>query len=74
MEAVSGGISRGRRKRRELRARQAWNWLHSLTHPDEGMLVRVRSSRRIDLYHPASRDSAGVTTIWRNRPAGSDDT
>ena len=49
-----------------LRARQAWNWLHSLTHPDEAMLVRFRSSRRIDLYHPASRDSAGVTSIWRN--------
>ena len=27
-------------------ARRSWDWLHSMTHPDETMLVRLRSTRR----------------------------
>jgi len=46
--------------------RQAWNWLHSWTHPDESMLVRLRSARRIELHHPASRHSAEVAVLWRD--------
>ncbi|MFO0891649.1 MAG: CDP-alcohol phosphatidyltransferase family protein [Isosphaeraceae bacterium] len=48
-----------------LRARRAWNWMHSLTRPDEGMLVRLRSARRIDLHHPASRGEGEVDAIWK---------
>ncbi len=47
-----------------LRARRAWDWLHSLTRPDEGMLVRLRSARRVDLHHPASRSGDEVRAIW----------
>jgi len=47
-----------------LRARRAWDWLHSLTRPDEGMLVRLRSSRRIELHYPASRSEDEVRSIW----------
>ena len=45
--------------------RVCWNWLHSRARPDEEMLARLRSTRRIDLYHPSSRDPSTVNTIWR---------
>ena len=45
-------------------ARRSWDWLHSLVHPDEGMLVRLRSTRRIDLHHPASRSRDAVAKVW----------
>jgi hypothetical protein len=44
--------------------RQVWDWLHSWAHPDEAMLVRLRSARRIDLHHPASRDAEEVRKLW----------
>jgi hypothetical protein len=44
--------------------RQAWDWLHSWAHPDESMLVRLRSARRIDLHHPAARSGVEVRTLW----------
>ena len=37
----------------------------TLTHPDEAMLARLRSARRIDLYHPASRAGDEIHAIWR---------
>jgi hypothetical protein len=46
--------------------RKAWAWLHSWAHPDEAMLVRLRSARRIELHHPVSRDGAEVRTLWRD--------
>jgi hypothetical protein len=49
-----------------FQARRCWDWLHRLTRPDESMLVRLRSTRRIDLYHPASRSTETVTTIWHD--------
>jgi hypothetical protein len=45
-------------------ARRSWDWLHSLVHPDEVMLARLRSTRRIDLHHPASRSPDTVAAIW----------
>lgn len=44
--------------------RVAWDWLHSWTHPDEAMLVRLWSARRIELHHPAARKPDEVRTIW----------
>jgi hypothetical protein len=46
--------------------RKAWDWLHTLSHPDERMLARVRSARSITLYHPASRSDIDVRSHWRN--------
>jgi Mitochondrial K+-H+ exchange-related len=43
---------------------RAWDWLHSWSHPDESMLVRLRSARRIDLHHPASRPGDEVRALW----------
>ncbi len=45
-------------------ARRCWDWLHSMTRPDESMLVRLRSTRRVDLEHPASHAEADVARIW----------
>jgi hypothetical protein len=47
-------------------ARRCWNWLHSLTRPDESMLSRLRKTRRIDLDHPASHNEAYVAGIWHD--------
>ena len=49
-----------------LWARRSWDWLHSLTHPDETMLVRFRATRRIELHHPASRTAEAVARIWQD--------
>jgi hypothetical protein len=46
--------------------RRSWDWLHSLAHPDEAMLARLRSARRIDLHHPAARSGADVHAIWQD--------
>lgn len=45
--------------------RRVWNWLHSRVRPDEAMLARLRSTRRVDLHHPSSNDPSSVETIWR---------
>jgi hypothetical protein len=47
-----------------LWTRRVWRWLHSWAHPDESMLVRLRSARRIDLHHPASRQEGEVRDLW----------
>ena len=46
--------------------RRAWDWAHSWTHPDESMLVRLRSARRLELHHPASRHGPEVSVLWRD--------
>ena len=46
--------------------RRSWDWLHSLAHPDEAMLARLRSARRIDLHHPAAQPGATVCAIWHD--------
>jgi hypothetical protein len=48
-----------------LWTRRAWNWLHSWSHPDETMLLRLGAARHIDLHHPASRSVDEVRTLWR---------
>jgi hypothetical protein len=45
-------------------ARRSWDWLHSMIHPDEWMLVRFRSTQRIDLHHPAARSRDAVARAW----------
>jgi K+-H+ exchange-related protein len=45
-------------------ARRAWDWMHSWAHPDETMLSRLRSARRIELHHPASREAGEVRKMW----------
>ncbi|MFI5459179.1 MAG: hypothetical protein ACHRXM_27435 [Isosphaerales bacterium] len=45
--------------------RRAWDWLHSFAHPDEAMLARLRSARRIDLHHPAARTRDEVSATWQ---------
>jgi hypothetical protein len=44
--------------------RRAWDWMHSWVHPDESMLSRLRSARRIELHHPASRGADEVRRMW----------
>jgi hypothetical protein len=44
--------------------RLAWEWLHSWTHPDEVMLSRLWSARRVDLHHPAGHAGGEVFGIW----------
>jgi Mitochondrial K+-H+ exchange-related len=44
--------------------RRSWVWLHSWSHPDESMLVRLRSARRIDLHHPTSHSATKVRALW----------
>jgi hypothetical protein len=46
--------------------RQAWDWLHSFTRPDESMLARLRPAHRIDLHHPAARGGDEVRAAWRD--------
>jgi Mitochondrial K+-H+ exchange-related len=46
--------------------RQVWDWLHKLVRPDEAMLARLWSARRIKLHHPAARSEADVSANWRN--------
>jgi len=46
--------------------RAAWDWLHSLTRPDEPMLARLRPARRIDLHHPAARGTDEVRAVWQD--------
>jgi hypothetical protein len=46
--------------------RRSWDWLHSLAHPDEAMLARLRSTRRIDLHHPAAQRGSDVCVIWQD--------
>jgi hypothetical protein len=46
--------------------RQSWDWLHTWAHPDEAMLARLWSARRVDLYHPASRRGDQVLAIWND--------
>jgi hypothetical protein len=49
-----------------LWARRTWDRLHSLTHPDESMLVRFGSTRQINLHYPVSRSREMVEKIWRD--------
>jgi hypothetical protein len=49
-----------------LWVRRTWDWLHSLAHPDEAMLARLRSGRTIELHHPMSRPGDEVSAIWRD--------
>jgi hypothetical protein len=46
--------------------RKVWDWLHKLVRPDEAMLARLWSVRRINLRHPAARTEIDVRTHWRN--------
>jgi len=46
--------------------RRAWDWLQSWAHPDEAMLARLWSTRRIDLHHPAARPGDEVRAIWKH--------
>jgi Mitochondrial K+-H+ exchange-related len=46
--------------------RQSWEWLHTWAHPDEAMLARLWSARRVDLYHPASRRGDEILTTWND--------
>ena len=45
-------------------AHRCWDWLHSMTRPDESMLVRLRSTGHVNLEHPASHAEADVVRIW----------
>ena len=44
--------------------RRTWEWLHTWSHPDEMMLVRLRSAHRIELHHPAGRHGDEVRALW----------
>ena len=44
--------------------RRSWEWLHTWAHPDEAMLSRLWSARRIDLHYPAARPVDEVRANW----------
>jgi hypothetical protein len=44
---------------------RVWDWLHKLVRPDEAMLARLWSVRRIHLHHPAARSDFEVRSSWR---------
>jgi hypothetical protein len=46
--------------------RRVWDWLHKLVRPDEAMLARLWSVRRIHLHHPAARSEFEVRSHWGN--------
>ena len=46
--------------------RRVWDWLHTLVRPDEAMLARLRSVRRINLHHPAARSEVDVRANWQS--------
>jgi Mitochondrial K+-H+ exchange-related len=46
--------------------RKVWDWLHKLVRPDEAMLARLWSARRINLHHPAARSEVDVRAHWQN--------
>jgi hypothetical protein len=46
--------------------RRVWDWLHKLVHPDEPMLARLWSVRRIQFHHPAARSDFEVRDHWRS--------
>jgi hypothetical protein len=46
--------------------RQVWDWLHTLTRPDEPMLARLRPARRIEIHHPSARGEDEVRAAWRD--------
>jgi Mitochondrial K+-H+ exchange-related len=46
--------------------RKVWDWLHKLVRPDEAMLARLWSARRIKLHHPAARSEVDVSANWRD--------
>jgi hypothetical protein len=50
--------------------RRAWGWLQTLARPDEPMLARLRSARRIKLHHPAARTEDDVLAKWRKYLSG----
>lgn len=45
---------------------RTWDWLHSMAHPDESLLSRLRWTRRIDLHYPDSRSKDDVERIWQD--------
>ncbi len=45
--------------------RSLWVWMHSWAYPDEVLLSRLRSARRIELLHPAGRGDDEVRALWR---------
>jgi hypothetical protein len=44
--------------------RRLWDWLHSFAHPDEAMLVRLRTAKQIQLQYPAGRTEVDVAGVW----------
>jgi hypothetical protein len=46
--------------------RRVWDWLHKLVRPDEAMLARLWSARRIKLHHPAARSEVDVSANWQD--------
>jgi hypothetical protein len=47
-----------------LRMRHVWDWLQRRMHPDEPMLVRMRSTPTIEINHPASLSSDEAKAAW----------
>jgi hypothetical protein len=47
-----------------LRMHHVWDWLQRRVHPDEPMLVRMRSTLTIEINHPASLSSDEARVAW----------
>jgi hypothetical protein len=44
--------------------RQVWDWLQRRIHPDEPLLIRLRSVQAIEVYHPASLSAQEARASW----------
>ena len=44
--------------------RNAWDWLHLRTHPDETLLAHLRSVQSIEVHHPPSMTAKDAQAAW----------
>ena len=45
--------------------RRGWSWLQRRMHPDEPLLVRLRSAQAIEIDHPATLPAPEARAAWR---------
>jgi hypothetical protein len=44
--------------------RRVWDWLQRRVHPDEPLLVRLRTARAIEIHHPAALSTQEARAAW----------
>ncbi|HMB08885.1 MAG TPA: hypothetical protein VKP69_34800 [Isosphaeraceae bacterium] len=46
------------------RMRRVWDWLRRRMHPDEPLLIRLRTAHAIEVHHPASLSTQEARSAW----------